>query len=393
MSARDVPSAAQPRFPRPRRAVVKVGSSSLRGAQGQGVDRGLVASLAAQIAALRAQGVEVVLVTSGAVAAGLAGLDMARRPKDTPSLQAAASVGQGALMHTYAEAFGAHGIVCGQVLLTPDDVVHRERYLNARQTFTRLLELGALPVVNENDTVATDELRFGDNDRLAALVASMLGADLLVLLSDVEGLLDGDPSVDPRAPLLDRVDDFASLDARHFGATGSAVGSGGMASKLEAARIAAFSAAHTVIANARRDDVIGQAAAGAHVGTWFPPSDRRPESRKLWIAFAKRSAGRVVVDAGAARALTQRGSSLLAAGIVDATGDFRAGDAVEVALADGAVIARGLVSYAREEVLRMRGRSSEELSRELGAAFQREVIHRDALAVLAAGVAEPLERG
>jgi glutamate 5-kinase len=279
------------RFPRPRRAVVKVGSSSLRGPDGTGVDRELVADLARQVAGVRAAGTEVVLVTSGAVAAGLAGLGMAARPADLPSLQAAASVGQGQLMHTYAEAFGAHGLSCGQVLLTPDDVVQRERYLNARHTFVRLLELGAVPVVNENDTVATDELRFGDNDRLAALVASMLGADLLVLLSDVEGLLDGDPRVDPHAPLLDRVDDFAVLDRRHFGSSGSDVGRGGMASKLEAARIASFSAAHAIIAHARRPDVIAEAVAGGAVGTWFLPAERRPDSRKLWIAFAKPSAG------------------------------------------------------------------------------------------------------
>ena len=386
-------TAAEPRFPRPRRVVVKVGSSSLRGDGGRGVDEALVADLAGQIAAVRASATEVVLVTSGAVAAGMTGLGMGRRPSDTPSLQAAASVGQGVLMHTYSAAFARYDIACGQVLLTPDDVVHRERYLNARQTFTRLLELGALPIVNENDTVATDELRFGDNDRLAALVASMLGADLLVLLSDVEGLLDGDPSVDPDAPLLDRVDDLSALDARHFGGSGSDVGSGGMASKLEAARVARFSAAHTVIANARRDGVIGDAVAGAHVGTWFLPAERRPDSRKLWIAFAKRAAGQVIVDDGAVRALTLGKKSLLAAGVVDATGDFAAGDAVEVRSTHGAVVARGLVSYSREEVLRMRGRSTEELVRELGSAYEREVIHRDALAVVMAGLPEAIEQG
>jgi glutamate 5-kinase len=381
------------RFPRPRRAVVKVGSSSLRGASGTGVDRELVAELARQVTAVRDGGTEVVLVTSGAVAAGLVGLGMDVRPSDLPSLQAAASVGQGQLMHTYAEAFATHGVACGQVLLTPDDVVQRERYLNARQTFTRLLELGAVPVVNENDTVATDELRFGDNDRLAALVASMLGADLLVLLSDVEGLLDGDPRVAPQAPLLDRVDDFALLDTRHFGSTGSDVGSGGMASKLEAARIAAFSAAHAVIANARRPDVIGDVVTGRAVGTWFLPAERRPDSRKLWIAFAKPSAGTLTVDDGAARALTQRGSSLLAAGIVDVSGSFAAGDAVEVRDPAGVAIARGLSSYAHDEVGRMRGRSSEALSRDLGPAYERAVIHRDALVVLVRDAAADAARG
>ncbi|HWH32795.1 MAG TPA: glutamate 5-kinase [Egibacteraceae bacterium] len=386
-------AATEPRFPRPSRAVVKVGSSSLRGDGGRGIDRALVSDLARQIAAVRAAGTEVVLVTSGAVAAGMTGLGMAQRPSDTPSLQAAASVGQGVLMHTYSEAFASYDVVCGQVLLTPDDVVHRERYLNARHTFTRLLELGALPIVNENDTVATDELRFGDNDRLAALVASMLGAQLLVLLSDVEGLLDGDPAIDPAAPLLDRVDDLAALDARHFGGTGSELGSGGMASKLEAARVARFSAAHTVIANARRDGVVTDAVAGAGVGTWFVPARRRPDSRKLWIAFAKRAAGHLVVDSGAVRALTAGKKSLLAAGVVDAAGDFAAGDAVQVRSPDGVVIARGLVGYSREEVLRIRGRSSEELARELGEAYTREVIHRDALVMLSEGLPAPADQG
>jgi len=372
-----------PRFTRPNRVVVKVGSSSLRGQSGDGVDHELVASLARQLAAVRAAGSEVVLVTSGAVAAGMAALKLDARPGDTPSLQAAASVGQGLLMHTYNAAFAEHGLVCGQVLLTPDDVVHRDRYLNARHTFTRLLELGAVPVVNENDTVATDELRFGDNDRLAALVASMIGADLLILLSDVEGLLDADPSVTPDAPLLERIEDFAKLGTRHFGSTGSEVGSGGMASKIEAARIAAFSATHAVIAHARRDQVITDVVAGAPVGSWFLPSPRRPDSRKLWIAFAPQLAGRITVDAGAVRALVDRGSSLLAAGVVDAEGEFRPGDAVQVVGPDLTPVARGLVSYSREEVLRMRGQSSEALVRELGPAYEREVIHRDALVVVA----------
>jgi glutamate 5-kinase len=370
------------RFPQPRRTVVKVGSSSLRARDAQGVDGELVAELARQIAAVRAGGTEVVLVSSGAVGSGLAALEMTRRPSDTPSLQAAASVGQGLLMHRYQEVFEAHGLVCGQVLLTPDDVVHRQRYLNARHTFSRLLELGAVPIVNENDTVATDELRFGDNDRLAALVASMLGADLLVLLSDVDGLLDGDPAADPPPPVLDRVDDFGSLAERHHGASGSDVGSGGMASKLQAARIATFSASHAVIANARRPGVITDVVAGAGVGTWFPPAEQRPDSRKLWIAFAKALAGRLVVDAGAVRALTQRGSSLLAAGVMDAEGDFQPGDAVDVVGPDGVVVARGLVSYSREEVLRLRGRSTEEVVREMGSAYEREVIHRDSLVVV-----------
>jgi len=370
-----------PRFPRPDRVVVKVGSSSLRDRAG-GLDRDLVADLVAQIVAVSGKGTEVVLVSSGAVAAGLRPLGLLRRPTDLPGLQAAASVGQGILVHTYQQSFAVHGMVCGQVLLTPGDIVQRARYLNARQTFEKLLELGAVPIVNENDTVATDELRFGDNDRLAALAASMLGADVLVLLSDVDGLLDGDPSEVADLPVLGRVDDLSSLDPRLFGGTGSDVGSGGMASKLEAVRIATFSAAHAVIANARRPGVVREVVAGAHVGTWFPPSSRRPESRKLWIAFATAPQGSVVVDEGAVKALVDGNKSLLAAGVVAADGDFAPGDPVDVVGPDRRVVARGLVSYGRADVERLLGRSTAAVTAELGAAYARALIHRDSLVVV-----------
>jgi glutamate 5-kinase len=360
--------------------VVKVGSSSLRAPDG--VDRALVERLTEEIAQLRRGGVTVVLVSSGAVAAGLGPLGLDRRPVDLPGLQAAASVGQGVLVHTYAEAFATHGIAVGQVLLTPEDVVDRTRYLNARNTFDRLLGLGAVPVVNENDTVVTDELRFGDNDRLAALVASMLGARLLVLLSDVEGLLDGDPRRETDLPVLDRVDDLTPFDGRSLRST-SDVGTGGMETKLDAVRIARFSAAHSVIAHAGRPGVITDVVAGRSVGTWFPPAQRRPESRKLWIAFAPQPRGALVVDDGAVRALVERGSSLLAAGITEVTGSFAAGDAVDVVDATGRRVARGLVAHPAEVVARLRGRSSDQLAAELGDAYARAVIHRDSLVVIA----------
>ena len=372
-----------PRYDRPQRVVAKVGSSSLRAADG-GLNRDLVGALVNQIAGLRRGGVEVVLVSSGAVAAGLAPLGFARRPTDLPGLQAAASVGQGILVHTYQDRFAEHELACGQVLLTPQDVVDRTRYLNARHTFDRLLGLGAVPVVNENDTVATDELRFGDNDRLAALVASMLNAQLLVLLSDVDGLYAEAPDANAGASVpLDRVDDFRALDPQVIGPSGSDVGTGGMASKLEAARIATFSGAHAVIANARRDDVLSDVVNGQAVGTWFPPSRRRPESRKLWIAFAPMPQGRLFVDDGAVRALVERGSSLLAAGIVEAQGRFAAGDAVDVVGPDHVVVARGLTTYGAEDVRQILGRSSEWLTAEYGASYTREVIHRDSLVVVA----------
>lgn len=368
-----------PRFALPKRVVVKVGSSSLCTESGR-LDGKLVTDLCAQITALRAREVEVVLVSSGAVAAGLDPLGLARRPMDLPRLQAAASVGQGILMHTYQASFTLHGLVCGQVLLTPSDVVDRARYLNARNTFETLLDLGAVPVVNENDTVATDELRFGDNDRLAALVASMLGAELLVLLSDVDGLLDGDPRSGGDLAVVERVDDLSALGTQDYGEPGE-FGSGGMRAKIEAAWIATFSAGHAVIANARCPGVVCEVVAGAHIGTWFPPARQRPSKRKLWIAFAPAPHGAVIVDQGAVRALVERGSSLLAAGVVDAVGNFEAGDAVDVVGPDQRVVARGLVAYDRNDVLRVRGRSTKLLSSQFGPAYRRAIIHRDSLVV------------
>ncbi len=364
---------SRPRFPSPARVVVKVGSSSLRTPEGD-LDRRLAAALVDQLAAVRAGGSEVVLVSSGAVAAGLGPLGLARRPTDLPQLQAAASVGQGLLLHTYEDRFAGHGLACGQLLLTPDDVVDRTRYLNARSTFDTLLALGAVPIVNENDTVATEELRFGDNDRLAALVASMLGARLLVLLTDVDGLLD----VAGSGEVIDRVDDLNAVEVPRDRRAGSEVGSGGIASKLEAARIATFSGASAVIANARRPGVVGDAVGGAAVGTWFPPSSRRPESRKLWIAFARTPRGALSVDAGAEHALRARGSSLLPVGITGAAGDFRPGDAVDVRGPDGALIARGLVGYDREGVEALRADERDASTPRSSAV----VIHRNQLVLL-----------
>ncbi len=365
------------RFDAPNLVVVKVGSNSLRSDHG-GLDESVIVDLVAQVAKLASSGTRVVLVSSGAVAAGLGPLSMRTRPPDLPGLQAAASVGQGLLLHRYQSAFAAHGMACGQVLLMAGDMVDRRRYLNARNTFERLLELGAVPVVNENDTVATEELRVGDNDRLAALVAGMLGADLLILLSDVDGLYDRDPARDPGAVPLERVDDLAAIDRERIGGTMSAVGTGGMLTKLDAAHIATLGAAHVVIAHARRAGVLHDVVSGTRVGTWFPAKDR-PESRKLWIAFATSPQGSLIVDDGAERALVERGSSLLAVGITEVHGAFSAGSAVNVVGRDHQLIARGLVAFDADEVRRMLGRSSDDLL----PTHRRAVVHRDSLVVLA----------
>lgn len=366
-----------PRFLTPALVVVKIGSNSLRATAG-GLDDTVVVDLVAQLAKLVGAGMRVVLVSSGAVAAGLEPLRLRTRPPDLPGLQAAASVGQGLLLHRYQAAFATHGIACGQVLLMAGDMVDRRRYLNARNTFERLLDLGAVPVVNENDTVATEELRVGDNDRLAALVAGMLGADLLVLLSDVAGLYDADPARAPDAVPLDRVDDVSTIDRASVGGSASGVGTGGMATKLDAAHIATLGAADVVIAHAHRPGVLDEVVSGARVGTWFPARDR-PESRKLWIAFATAPRGSLVIDDGAVRALVERGSSLLAVGITEVHGGFAAGSAVNVIGPDQRLVARGLVAFDAAAVRQMAGRSTGDLQ----PAQRRAVLHRDALVVLA----------
>ena len=370
------------RFPRPRLAVVKVGSSSLRGEDGR-LDRDQVASLADQIVRARQDGTRIVLVSSGAVAAGMGLIGLDRRPTDLPTLQACAAAGQGELIHEYQKHLVGHGLTCAQILLSQDDFVRRSRYLNARTTLHRLLELGLVPIINENDAVATEELAYGDNDHLAALVASMLDAQLLLLLSDVEGLYDGDPrSGDPAVSLIDTVEDVTGLDLSAIGGTGSYVGSGGMRTKVEAARVAVSSTAHAVVANARRPDVISDALGGRPVGTWFVPQERRLEARRLWIGFALNVHGRIHVDDGAADALRRRGTSLLAVGVTGADGSFSSGDAVEVVDPAGAVVARGLSNFTVDDVRRLAGRSTASAAEAFGAAYSREVIHRDDLVVL-----------
>jgi glutamate 5-kinase len=368
-----------PRFATPELVVVKVGSSSLRDADGR-LDVAQVANLAGQVAQLHADGVRVVVVSSGAVAAGMGQLGLTRRPTDTPTLQAAAAVGQGALVHAYRQVLSEHGVVGAQLLLSQDDFVIRRRYLNARTSLQRLLELGAVPIINENDAIATEELTYGDNDHLAALVASMLGAGLLVMLSDVDGMLDRPPS-DPSAQLIARIDDPDSVDVARIGGAGSNVGSGGMRTKIGAAQVAVRTGSDVVIAHARRPAVVVDAVAGVEVGTWFVARPGRMDARRLWIAFALSVRGRIHVDAGAVRVLTGGSASLLGVGVTGCDGAFLAGDAVEVIGPDGAVVARGLVAYEASDVSRLAGRSTEAAIAEFGSAFGREVIHRDDLVV------------
>jgi glutamate 5-kinase len=360
------------------RVVVKIGSSSLA-TPGGGIDETRIHDLVSILAEVRARGAEVVLVSSGAIAAGLTPLGLRRRPRDLATQRAAAAVGQGLLVHRYTEEFARHGLAVGQVLLTLDDVTRRSHHQNAYRTFARLRELGVVPIVNENDTVATTEIRFGDNDRLAALVAHLVHADLLMLLSDVDGLYDGHPAA-VGARLVEDVrgeGDLRHVSVGRSGAVG--VGTGGMRTKLEAARIATGAGIPVVLTSA---GLARAALTGERVGTLFHPTGRRRPTRLLWLAHATEGRGRIGLDDGAVRAVVERRASLLPAGIVDVSGTFASGDPVDLVDAAGTVVARGLVNYDSVELPALAGRSTRELAHELGASYEREVVHRDDLVVL-----------
>lgn len=361
------------------RIVVKVGSSSLT-RPGGGLDVARIEALVAQIADRHGAGHQVVLVSSGAIATGFPTLGLTRRPRDLATQQAAASVGQGMLVAEYSRAFAAHGLTVGQVLVTAEDVIRRSQYRNAQRTLFRLLDLGVVPIVNENDTVATAEIRFGDNDRLAALVAHVVQAEALILLSDVAGLFDGPPDRDGARLITDvrGPDDLDGVRVRGTGAAG--VGLGGMTTKVEAAAIATSAGIPVLLASASD---VGRALTTADVGTVFHPTGERTASRLLWLAHATSPTGRLHLDAGAVAAVVQRRTSLLPAGITAIEGAFVAGDPVDLLDEKGNIVARGLVNFDAQELPGLLGRSTRELARELGPAYEREVVHRDALVILA----------
>ncbi|MBC9724415.1 glutamate 5-kinase [Streptomyces sp. TRM68367] len=379
-----------------RRIVVKVGSSSLTTASG-GLDADRVDALVDVLAKVRrgdtgtrrasveggGRGAggekEVVLVSSGAIAAGLAPLGLRRRPKDLARQQAAASVGQGLLVARYTASFARYAVRVGQVLLTSDDMSRRAHHRNAQRTLDKLLAMGAVPVVNENDTVATDEIRFGDNDRLAALVAHLVRADLLTLLSDVDGVYDGDPGKPGTSRIAEvrTPEDLAHVEIGSAGKAG--VGTGGMTTKVEAAGIAAAAGIPVVLTSAVH---AADALTGKDTGTYFHPTGKRSADRLLWLQHASTPQGALTLDDGAVRAVVVGRKSLLPAGIAAVEGEFSAGDPVELRDGEGRAVARGLVNFDAKEIPRLIGRSTRELARELGPAYEREVVHRDDLVLL-----------
>jgi len=368
-------------FSKAKRIVVKIGSSLLT-AGGQGLNKQAIANWTAQVANINKQNKDIILVSSGSVAEGVVRLGLKHRPSTLHELQAAASVGQMGLIQTFEENFQKHKLHSAQVLLTHDDLSNRQRYLNARSTLLTLLNFNVIPVINENDTVATDEIRFGDNDTLAALVANLVEADLLVILTDQAGLFDSDPSINPNAQLITNlcVDD-PILD-KVAGESRSGLGRGGMYTKVSAARLAARSGVSTVIVSGSINNVITQVVSGNPIGTFLEPNIAPLAARKQWLAGQLQVTGQLTLDQGAVNILQNAGKSLLAAGIKSVSGEFNRGDLVSCLAENGTEIARGLVNYGTEDCRKITGKSSSEFEKILGYADEDELIHRDNLVII-----------
>lgn len=358
-----------------KRVVIKVGSGVLVGQDG--VDPAIIEALVVDLCKLVEQGYEVLLVSSGAVATGKGDLGIVGRPPTIPLKQAAAAIGQSRLMRYYKDAFRTCGRRVAQVLLTRDDLANRRRFLNARNTLMTLLEYGVIPIINENDTVVVDEIRFGDNDKLSALVTNLAAADLLVILSDVDGLYDSNPRTNPQARLITRIEQITPEIEGMAGGAGSEVGTGGMATKIEAAKRASLYGVSTVIVNGREPQVLPRLFAGEELGSWFLPAVDRLTARKHWIAFTKKTRGRLLVDEGARQALAEKGKSLLPSGIIEVEGHFERGDAVRLCDSGGKEFARGIINYSHAELTRIQGHNSQDIEGLLGYQYGAEVVHRD----------------
>lgn len=362
--------------------VVKIGSSTLVDSNGA-LDRVFIRSLCEQVTTLVARGTRVIVVSSGAAAAGRDVLGFSERPSDMATLQACASAGQARLTQAYADVLAERGIPCGQVLLTRRDVMDRDGFLNARTTLLRLLELGAVPVVNENDTVSTAEFAFGDNDMLGALVSALVGADLYIICSDVDGLYTANPQEDPTATLIERVEEVDHRLSEMAGGAGTSFGTGGMSSKLRAARAMLAAGIPTVICRGRRPSVLIDVASGERIGTRFesPVGTPHEGGRKLWIGLAEVPKGTITLDEGATRAVLERGASILPVGIVASMGSYEAGDVVNVRASSGDVIGRGVARYSSDDMTRVRGIKLDVIGRFLGQDRAQPAVHRDDLLV------------
>lgn len=364
-----------------KRIVVKVGTNLIADESGR-LDRKQLEDLVSQIADLVDRGYQLLLVTSGAIAAGVEGLDLKDRPTAMPELQAAASVGQGLLIHLYSELFRKRNIHVGQVLLTQYDTTHRTQYLNARNTLDKLLDFNTVPVINENDTTAVDEIRFGENDTLAALVSCLIAADLLILLSDIEGLYTTDPRQDKDARFLSEVREITTEVEELAGGVGSKFASGGMVTKIQAAKIATCAGTGMIIANGKERNVLSRIMNQEPLGTFFAPRKKKISSRKLWIAFGRVSKGTIVVDEGAKTALIEKGRSLLPAGVLSCRGVFGLGDAVDISDKEGTVFAKGLINFSTDELDKVKGLKSSEITSKFSEDAADEVVHRDCLVIL-----------
>jgi glutamate 5-kinase len=364
-----------------KRLVIKVGSRVITDAD-NGLDPAVIGRLAAEVAGVRAAGREVIIVSSGAVAAGRKELGSGLKPRTIPQKQAAAAVGQSRLMHAYEEAFAVSGHKVAQILLTRDDLADRQRFLNARATLDTLLDCGIIPIINENDTVVVEEIKFGDNDNLSALVTNLIEAHLLVIMTDIQGLYDKDPRTNPDARLIPLVRNITRDLERAAGGAGSAVGTGGMATKLAAAKKVGRSGVPSIIIDGRKPGLLERVLAGEELGTLFLAAREVLNRRKHWIAYTSRPRGRITVDGGAAEVLHQHGRSLLPSGVLRVEGEFERGTCVRVCGPDGAEFARGITDYSWREIGKILGCKSSEIEQILGYRYGDEIIHRDNLVIL-----------
>ena len=360
-----------------KRVVIKIGSGVISNSAGLETDR--VAAISEEVCRLLDRGLEIVLVSSGAVAAGKGQLGIVGRPQTIPQKQAAAAIGQTRIIREYRETFQSRNYNVAQVLLTRDDLSNRRRYLNARNTVMTLLEYGVTPIVNENDTVVVEEIRFGDNDNLSALVTSLVEADLLIILSDVDGLYDQDPSDNPQAQLIPIVERVTPAIEAMGGSSRGPLGTGGMSTKLKAAKRAGLSGVGTLIVNGRSAEILSRIFAGEEVGTYFLPAQSKLTAKKHWIAFSKKPRGKLLIDDGGRQAVITRGKSLLPSGICGVDGGFERGDAVRLCDRDGKEFARGVVSYSLAEILQIMGKQCVEIEKILGYKYRDEVVCRDDL--------------